>query len=869
MTEPAGVVVTGIGAVTAYGAGTGVLWRGVRDGVVAIRPVKKLPMDGYRTTYGGEVPASALPVRDRIGRPPGGGPDRGPREPALDFAIAAAEEAMAGCGLFSVPAERWGLVYGSCNGGLVSGERALREEAAGGEPDWRLSLLVPPQGIAEALSGAFGLRGPVLSVNTACASGAHAIAHAVEILRAGRADAMLVGGSDALSDVVFAGFNSLESLAAGPAAPYSRDRDGLSLGEGAGMLVLTAAGTARSAGATVLAEVLGYGLSADGYHPTAPRPDGAGAARAIRRALAVAGVQPDEVDYVNGHGTGTAKNDPAEVNAVRAALAGAADGILLSSTKSMIGHLLGAAGAVEAIVTVLALREQIAPPTAGYREPDPRCNLDVVPNIARPATLDVAASNNFAFAGANACVLLGRPGRSPRPRPGGPPAGACAGPEGRAGCARVPVGKGHTGPPGRPHAEVAAVAGRWAAGLPGDAVADPEPVVVTGLAALSPAGEGADALARAYRAGRVLGSPSTGTGGLRVAAVGVDMDRYVPARQRRRMDRLGLLAVAACQDALADAGLGSAERPAPRIGVVLGTGLGPMQSMEAFTRPLIECGPAMANPSVFPNTVYNAAAGQVAMLLGLTGVTSTVTATHAAGGAALCTARDLLRSGAADAVVCPAVDVLCPAVLGAYGRIPLFRGPDAAGYTLAEGGYAVVVERLSSARSRGATIHAELVGQGIASDARGTGRWDPRGGGLERAIRAALAEAALPPGGVSAVWLNAAGLPAVDRPERAALGRVFGAAMPAAEEPKRVLGEPVGAGSHLSITLALTGWRRGTQPTATQRAGTQPTGTQRTGTQRTGTQRTGAAPPGPVLVNSSSLGGTHVALVLAPWKEHR
>ncbi|AEH10364.1 MULTISPECIES: beta-ketoacyl-[acyl-carrier-protein] synthase family protein [Protofrankia] len=783
------VVVTGLGAVTAQGVGVAKLWEGVRAGQVAIRPVKNLPMDGYRTALGGEVQEPAIPAHPW--------PLEVSREPALDFALVAAEEAMAACGIgvdtagvgttgvgttsvtgvgtaagaggtagaagapvTLLPAQRWGVVLGSCNGGLVSGERALRDELAGRQPDWRHTLVVSPQ----------------------------AIAHATELIVTGQADAVLVGGTDAFSDVVFAGFNSLESLAVGPAAPYSKDRDGLSLGEGAGMLVLVRADIARAAGARVFAEVLGYGFSADGYHPTAPHPQGAGAARAITAALSRAGVAADEVGYVNGHGTGTPKNDPAESNAIRAALGEAAGTVALSSTKSMVGHLLGAAGAVESIVTILALDEQVAPPTAGFTGVDPQCGLDVVPNEARPLAMDVAVSNNFAFAGANASVVFGRPGRR----------------------AAAPAGQDRDRQRQR----------------------EREPIVITGLAALTPAGTSVAELWEAYQAaGSASGADaSQAAGHIGVGHVEFDPAAYLPARQRRRLDRLGLLAVASCQDALADAGLADVARPATGIGVILGTGLGPMESMERFTTPLLTEGPAAANPAVFPNTVYNAAAGQVAMLLGLTGVTSTVTAMHAAGAAALCVAADLLRAGAADAIVCPAVDVLPPAVVNAYRRTPLFAGAGGA-YTLAEAGFALVLERLSVARARGARIRAVVRGHGIASDARGVGRWDARGRGVEQAVRTALAAAGVEPGALSAVWANAAGIRAVDRPERAALGRVFGPAGPRVETPKRSLGEPVGAGAHLSAVLAVAGWEAG-----------------------------GAA--GPVLVNSSSLGGTHVSLVL-------
>jgi 3-oxoacyl-[acyl-carrier-protein] synthase II len=774
---PPRVMVTGVGAITSQGAGADRLWEGVRAGRVAIRPVKNLPMTGLRTALGAEVQVPAIPVHDYA-------VDGGTREPSLDFALVAAEEAMAASGLVTgdpVPPERWGVVYGSCNGGLVSAEALMRAEESGTEPSWRLGLLVSPQSAAEALASAFGIRGPVLSVNTACASGAHALAHAVEFIRNGRADAVLVGGSDSLAGTTFAGFNSLESLAVSPAAPYSRDRDGLTLGEGAGMLVLAREDVVRAGGTPVLAEVLGYGLSADGYHPTAPHPEGDGAARAIGAALAAAGVAPRDVGYVNGHGTGTAKNDPAEVSGVRKALGEAADTVALSSTKSMVGHLLGAAGAVESIVTVLALRDGVAPPTAGFTQADPQCALDVVPNTARPLATDVAASNNFAFAGANACVVFGR------------------------GSAR----------------SAGAAAGRRAAA--------PEPVVVTGAAALSPAGTTLEDLASAYRTGTPL---EQGQPWLRVD---LDADAYVPARQRRRLDRLSLLAVAAAGTALQHAALDTVERPAHRIGVVLGTGLGPMESMERFARPLIHGGPGLANPAVFPNTVYNAAAGQVAMLLGLTGVTSTVTVTHAAGAAALAVARDLLRSGAADAVVCLAVDAPTDTIARAYRRLPLFAEAAGGAHRLAEGGYALVLEQQAAARTRGARILGELRGHGIASDAAGLGRFDLSGGGLERAVRTALADAALAPHEVCTVWAAAAGLEPADAAEAAALQRVFGSPGPAVETPKRVLGDPIGGGSHLAAALALAAF--------------------------------GSAPAGPAVINSSSLGGTHVALVLTPARE--
>ncbi len=764
------VVVTSLGAVTAHGAGVASLWEAVRNGHVAIGPIRGLRLDGFDAPIGGEVEALRRPKYDYLTR-------LGLRypEPALDFALVAAEEAMSGAGV-EVPSTRWGVSFGSCNGGIRSGEMALRRarERDTKPRDDRHLLMVPPHAMAEALSAAFGLRGPVLTVNTACASSAHALAHGVEIIRAGRADAMLVGGSDALTEMAYAGFGSVESLSARPAAPYSRSRDGLSLGEGSGMLVVVRADIAHAAGAPVLAEILSYGMSGDGYHATAPHPAGEGAARAIGSALSGAALSGADVAYINGHGTGTPKNDSAESNAVRAALGDAAQRVVLSSTKSMIGHLLGAAGAVEAIVTVKALQEQWAPPTAGFTGADPGCGLDAAPNEGRPLAMDVALSNNFAFAGANATVAYARPGTRPRP----------------------------------------------SAGFPVD------DVVVTGVAVVSAAGTSVDELWRAYRAGRTLGRDEDG---LRVARITDDLSRYTAPRERRRMDRFGQLAVATCRGALEQAGLDADER----IGVVLGTGIGPIQSIGDFFLPVVAGGPAMANPAVFPNTVFNAAAGQVAMVLGAKGPTSTTTVGHSSGASAVTVAADLLRAGHAEAILCCAVDELSDYAIDAYRGLSLLVGRAGRDYLLAEGSITLLLERSSFARARGARILAGLGGYATASDAVGIGRWDRRGHGLERAMRGALGEAGVRADRLAAVWANAAGLRVADNPENRAIARLGLPGSCRVERPKRILGEPGGAGAQLCAALAMASWHNG-------------------------------FPYGPALVNSSSLGGTHTGLVLCP-----
>ena len=768
------VVVTGMGAITAQGPSLDEFWEGVRSGRSVIREVQHMSMDGFRTRLGGEVQVEAPPQHEYLN--PDGFHDR-----AIDFTMKAAEEAMERCGVGvgPVPAERWGVVFGTCNAGLLAGEEWYKRRLAGEQPDPRLLLLVEPQAFAEALSGAFDIKGPVLSVDTACAASANAIGYAAELIRLGQADAVLTGGSDAFSDILYAGFNALESLSPEPAAPYSIDRQGLSLGEGSGMLVLMREEVAREQGAPILAEIVGYGLSADGYHPTAPHPEGRGAARAIQTALHQAGVSADEVNYVNSHGTGTAKNDPAETAATKVGLGeAAARKTAVSSTKSMIGHLLGGAGAVEAIVTVKAIEEQVAPPTANFTEADPECDLDYVPNEPRELQIDAALSNNFAFGGANASVLFVKPGaREPEPR-------------------------------------------------------DTDRVVITGLSALTCAGTDLDALWEAYRSGRDC---TASEDGVRLGRVDLAAGDFLSPKERKRVDRLGLFSIISSRLAIEDAGIELTDENRTRVGAVLGTGVGPMESMEGFAAGVIEEGAAGANPAVFPNTVYNAAGGQVAIKVGLLGSATTVTAGHGAGASSLCYGYDLTAMDHADAVVCLGADTLTDTVITAYKELGVLSGD---GFALSEAGVAVLVERLGQAQARGAEPYGEVLGYAVTSDALGIGRVDPEGEGLERAMRGALERAGVEPGDVAAVWATSCGLPIVDDAEAKAIERVFGDGAKVIA-PKVGLGEPMGAGASLNAALALKGWKEGDAD---------------------------ASPRGPILVNSASLGGTNFSIVLAPFE---
>jgi 3-oxoacyl-[acyl-carrier-protein] synthase II len=392
------VLITGVGAVTPLGLGAEPLFErwaagecGIEDGAGSCRDFE--PTDFLSTK---EARRS-----DRF----------------TQLALAAADEALRSAGWDGLPyeAEQIGCVVGTGIGGLGSLEEQhvkLRELGPKRVSPLAVPLLMG-NAAAAAVAMRHGLRGQTYGTVSACAAGAHAIGAAVRAVQAGEVTAAIAGGAEAtLTPLATAAFEAMGATSeSGISRPFDRRRDGFVMGEGAGVLVLEQAEAAQRRSAHPLAEVLGYGATSDAYHLTAPEPSGEGAARAVALALDDAGLEPRQVDYVNAHGTSTPLNDRSETEALKTALGGAADGIPVSSTKSAIGHLLGAAGAVEAVATVGALRRRLAPPTLGYEEPDEGLDLDYVPGRARPLDGDgrplVALSNSFGFGGHNAVLCLG------------------------------------------------------------------------------------------------------------------------------------------------------------------------------------------------------------------------------------------------------------------------------------------------------------------------------------------------------------------------------------------------------------------------------------------------------------------------------
>ena len=392
------VVVSGLGVVSPYGVGTKTFWAGLASGACAIRPVTLLDTEGFRSRVAAEVPGDAM-----------AGLGVSPRRARADrLGLAAAREALADAGLGAADRAEAALVIGAVGGGMLEGEAWYWEETRTGRPSPRIKALrsILPYTHAETLGWRLGIGGPKETVVMACASGAASIALAADLVREGVVPLALAGGVDALTRICFMGFNALKLLDPEPCRPFDRDRKGMSIGEAAAFVVLEDAERCRARGARELAKLLGAGISTDAHHVTSPHPEGEGMARAMTLALADARLDARAVDYVNAHGTGTLQNDRTEALAIARVLG--AERVPISSTKSLVGHTMAAAGSLEAVASILALHHALIPPTANLVEVDPEIPFDCVPNIARPAPIEIALTNSFGFGGQNVSLIFGR-----------------------------------------------------------------------------------------------------------------------------------------------------------------------------------------------------------------------------------------------------------------------------------------------------------------------------------------------------------------------------------------------------------------------------------------------------------------------------
>ncbi|MDA8335731.1 MAG: beta-ketoacyl-ACP synthase II [Peptococcaceae bacterium] len=406
------VVITGMAATTPVGTGLSKFWAGLSGGKSGIGPVERFDVSSLSTRIAGEVrdfePLAYIEKKELRHM------DR-----FTQFAVVCAHEALkdAGADPADLDRDRVGVILGSGIGGCETFQeqcRVLFSRGPGKVSPFFVPMMISNMGPGQ-ITISLGFRGPSWTTVTACTSSSNAIGDAVRLIERGESELVIAGGSEApVIEICLAGFCSMKAMSCRneepekASRPFDAGRDGFVIAEGAGMLILEEEGAARRRGARIYAEIAGYGMSSDAFHIVAPDPTGSGAALSMRRALTDAGITPEQVDYINAHGTSTPPGDIAETTAVKTVFGQHAYKLAVSSTKSMTGHLLGAAGAVEAIACVLAIREQEIPPTINYEEPDPECDLDYVPNLKRSARLGYVLSNSFGFGGHNATLVFKR-----------------------------------------------------------------------------------------------------------------------------------------------------------------------------------------------------------------------------------------------------------------------------------------------------------------------------------------------------------------------------------------------------------------------------------------------------------------------------
>ena len=406
------VVVTGLGIISPVGLSIAEAWDNILAGRGGIRPITSFDVSDFSVRFGGTI--EGFDVSEYVPKK-----DARKMDIFLHYGLAAGIQAIRDAGLVvsEKNAERIGASIGSGIGGLLGIEKNYDAYKKGGPR--KISPFFAPASITNMISGdlsiMYGLKGPNIAMVTACTTGTHSIGEAARIIAYGDADAMLAGGAEmATTPTGLGGFAAARALSTRnedpqtASRPWDKDRDGFVLGDGAGVMMLEEYEFAKARGASIYAEIAGYGMSGDAHHMTQPSENGEGAARCMRNALHDGGFNPDQVDYVNAHGTSTPAGDVAEVCAIKTALGDHAYEVAVSSTKSMTGHLLGAAGGVEAIFTVLAIRDQVAPPTTNQFTPDPDCDLDFVPNEARKMKIEVAMSNSFGFGGTNGSIVFAK-----------------------------------------------------------------------------------------------------------------------------------------------------------------------------------------------------------------------------------------------------------------------------------------------------------------------------------------------------------------------------------------------------------------------------------------------------------------------------
>ena len=708
-------VITGLGMICAIGNNVKETWANALKGVSGIKDTYTVDTKDCYATLAAEVHDDDLDScsahsekLDRVSK----------------LCVKAAKEAMNDAALTVSDDEssRVSVIMGSCVGGVAS----IEEYYKNGE-DKTYVPKMPISALANQVAYEFNAGGIVTNVANACAAGTISVAYACDLIRAGKCDVAIAGGADAFASVPYAGFLSLHALAENGCSPFNHC-DGITLGEGSGVLIVESYDHAVSRGAKIYCEVLGSGISSDAHHITAPRPDGEGQMNAIRRGIKSSGIKEEEIGYINAHGTGTAKNDEAEFLSLHTIFDDKNDNLSVSSTKAMVGHCLGAAGAIEAVLSVKALTENMIPPTVGYSKEDKEGlkekagKIDFMPNDAKEKELKTVMSNSFAFGGNNASIIFSKD-------------------------------KGDVKTPEKR-----------------------ERVYITGLGIVSPIGNGIENYIEKYNNGErpEAVSVASSVNSADYAMYDIKMAFY------RKLDKFSQLQSVSGMAAINDAGLTVNDDNAKDIGIVVGTAAGPLATICNFQKDLIADGNAAGSAFRFPNTVYNAAGGYLSICSGIKGYNATVTNGAQSGLASVAYGCEIIRQNKGNVVLATGTDENCDVMESLYGKLGMVSDnvnsaySEGTGFVLGDGSTSLVLESEGSLKARGGKAYAQVTGYGMSHKSVEFVTVEGSGEALDEAVRLACEDASISINEIDAIIGFGNGMSQIDSVEVESYKRIFG-----------------------------------------------------------------------------------------------
>lgn len=734
-------VITGLGMICAIGNNVEETWANALKGVSGIKDTHTVDTKDCYATLAAEVNDDTLDEcsenaesMDRVSK----------------LCVKAAGEAMKDAS-FTVSDEessRVSVIMGSCVGGVAS----IEEYYKNGE-DKSYVPKMPISAIANQVAYEFNAGGVITNVANACAAGTISIAYACDLIRAGKCDVAIAGGADAFASVPYAGFLSLHALAENGCSPFNHC-DGITLGEGSGVLIVESYEHAVKRGAKIYCEVLGSGISSDAHHITAPRPDGEGQMNAIRKGIETSGLKEEEIGYINAHGTGTAKNDEAEFLSLHTIFDGKNDNLSVSSTKAMVGHCLGAAGAIEAVLSVKALTENMIPPTVGYSDEDKEQlkekagKIDFMPNDAKAKELTNVMSNSFAFGGNNASIIFSK----------------------NKGDVKVPETK--------------------------------ERVFISGLGIVSPIGNGIENYIEKYNNNEKPESASVAS-----AVSSVDYGMYdIKMAFYRKLDKFSQLQAVSGMAAISDAGLNINDDNAKDIGIVVGTAAGPLATICNFQKDLIADGNAAGSAFRFPNTVYNAAGGYLSICSGIKGYNATITNGAQSGLASVAYGCEIIRQNKGNVVLATGTDENCDVMESLYTKLDMVSDnvnsaySEGNGFVLGDGSTTLVLESEASLKARGGKPYAEVTGYGMSHKSVDFSTVEGSGEALDEAVKLACNDAGISPEDIDAIVGFGNGMSQVDDLEIESYKRIFGDSLK--NKPVFTVKDTTGEGRAASAALS-------------------------------------------------------------------